>query len=136
MDCLVGMGSNLLGGMLNTYPVRPHLLQTESCYCTTLLLEEGPALEGLRHSASAWRENTNTFLRKERAFFILMLQGITCLGWRGQSQCEAARHPRCLPSIITVNQQHLGHGCQQQAPAASFGGDRRDPEKQQLLVPA
>ena len=106
---------NPVGGLLNTYPVRPHLLRTEPCYCTTLLLEEGPGPEGLGHSSSARRENANTFLRKERAFSILLLRDaghhLPEAAWPGpalEGQREAARWPRYLPSIITVNQQHAG----------------------------
>lgn len=140
------MGNNPVGGLLNTYPVRPHLLRTEPCYCTTLLLEEGPALEGLGHSSSARRENTNTFLRKERAFFILLLRGaghhLPEATWPEPAlmgQCEAAHRPRCLPSIFTVNEQPAGAW----VPAVGarhllVGGDgtRETLRSEQLLVPA
>lgn len=134
-----------MGGLLNTYPVRPHLLRTEPCYCTTLLLEEGPALEGLGHSSSARRENTNTFLRKERAFSILLLRGaghhLPEATWPEPAlmgQCEAAHRPRCLTSIFTVNEQPAGA----RVPAVGArrllgrGRDQRDPEKRAAPGPS
>lgn len=97
------MGENPRGRWLNTYPVRPHLLQTEPYYCTTLLLKERPTPERLGHSSLAQKENTYTFLRKKRAFSILLLwdQGI------------ASHQPCCLSSIVTVNQWHAECGCPQ-----------------------
>lgn len=134
-----------MGGLLNTYPVRPHLLGTEPCYCTTLLLEEGPAPEGRGHSSAAQREKTNTFLRKERAFSILLLWGLGHhlpeAEWPEpalEGRREAARWPRCLPSIITVNQQHAGA----RVPAAGRlppplrGETRETLRSEQLPVPA
>lgn len=111
------MGNNPVGGLR----VAKHVpRQTPSPTDRALLLhntfaKEGPAPEGLRHSSSARRENTHTFLRKERACSILLLRGsghhLHEAAWPEpalEGQCEAACWPCCLSSIITVNQQHAG----------------------------
>lgn len=109
-----------VGGWLNTYPVRPHLLWTEPYYCTTLLLEERPTPEGLQHFSP---EGKHVHIPEEREGFLFSCSGI---------QGITFHWPCCLSSIITVNQWHT----RAWVPAASLAGTRETLRHKQLLVPA
>lgn len=113
-DRLVEDGGKPKGKWLNTYPVRPHLLQTEPYYCTTLLLKERPAPERFGHSSLAQKENKYTFLRKKRAFSILPHR-------------ESGHH---FPSALLPLQHHHSEPAARRVrlPAASFTGTG-DPEQ-------
>lgn len=101
-------GCSGVGGVLNTYPVRPHLLGQSPAIAQHLARGRASA----RGAQLCSPEGKHEHIPEEREGF-LRSPAWRCGVPRARDGAARAgtRGPCCLPSIITVNQQHAGHGC-------------------------